>query len=177
MVLEAGVAGFIVPIVLAAAGAYVSAYGQYKEAKSQQKVLNENARIEQRNAYERERQARRSGMLAVRRQQLDVVAGGLLLEGSPLDQLVANTNQVEYQAISERTAGINAANYLRWQGKVGVKNARRNLWVQPLTAGLASAAGGAAGGALPTRSTSTSLINTKAPAAGRNRSYGSLLTQ
>jgi hypothetical protein len=149
-------APLIIGIVLAAGSAYVSARGQYKEAKSQQKALDANARIERRNAYARERQARRSGMLAVRRQQLAIAAGGLLLEGSPLDQLAANTNEVEYQAISERNAGLNAANYMRWQGKVGVKNARRNLWLAPVTAGLMSAAGGVAGGGYKAPSTSNS---------------------
>lgn len=155
----AGPAGLIIPIVLAAAAAGVQSYGQYKQAKADKKALDANARIERQNAYARERAARRSGMLQVRRQQLAAQAGGLLLEGSPLDQLVANTNEVEYQAISERNAGINASNYMRWQGRQGVKQARRNIWTSTITAGLMAGAGAAAQSGGPVKPTTQKFGN------------------
>lgn len=161
-----------VALVGLAVGAVVgglTAYGQYKEAKSQQEAVNANAKIELRNAYERERAARRSGMLEVSRQQARAQSGGLLLEGSPLEQLARNVNAVEYQAVSERNVGINASNYMRWQARTAVKQARSNIWKGALMGGLQGLASGyASGGGLATTTTGTSLLATKAPAAGRS---------
>lgn len=136
-----------IPIIaLAVVGAVaggVTAYGNYQQAKTEAKGLEAQAKIERQNAYARERAARKAGMLQIRRQQLAVASSGLLLEGSPLEQLARNTFEVEYQALQERNVGINKASYLRWQGHTGKQTARRAIVTSTLLGGLSGAAKGA----------------------------------
>lgn len=138
----------LIPVIAIAAvgalGAGVTAYGNYQQAKAESRGLEAQARVERQNAYARERAARRAGTLAVRRQQLAVASSGLLLEGSPLEQLARNTFEVEYQALQERNAGLNRAAYLRWQGHTAKQTARRAIVTSTLLGALSGAAQGVA---------------------------------
>lgn len=157
--------GMIAGATIGAMNSGMAAYAQMQQAKQDQKVLNRQAKIERQKALEVRNQA---ADLAIeqgelRRQRIGsglaiAAANGVALNASTID--AASLWEQDQEALGayerdkiQRDAELQAwgflsnSDMLRWQGRVGIRVARRAAWASAIMGGQ-SAQGAAQGSSL-----------------------------
>jgi hypothetical protein len=87
-------------LILSVAGTAVSVVNSNQEAENASTLANIEAEELRQQASEEEARVRRMNRVELARQRATLAKSGVALEGTPLDQLVRNANELEQDAVN-----------------------------------------------------------------------------
>jgi hypothetical protein len=114
----AGIAATVISAAVSAYGAYSQGQQQEQAAKTQQTAYNIQAQNARNAAQTQEDIARERDRHFLAEQRAAVGGGGLSTEGSPLEVMVASSQQAELDALRARYTGELEGSGLGYQGKI-----------------------------------------------------------
>jgi hypothetical protein len=123
--------------VLAIVGGVVQGVGQKQQAEAQAEAVEKEGRQQLRDAYAEERAIRRRRALVQGEARSAIGRSGVQIEGSPLDFLAQNAAEIEVEALSVRTYGINAQRQARAVAS-GLRNEGRTALYAGILGGVSS---------------------------------------
>lgn len=128
------------------AGGLLSTFGADSAAKAQEKALLEEARLTLIESKLNAIRARRRNRIVIGEQRQQIAKSGIRLEGSQMDLLLQNTQELEVEVLSNERLGRDRADNLRQAArsvrkgrKVGLVAGFLGAGTQAATTGLTAA--------------------------------------
>ena len=128
------------PMILMAVGTAASVAGQSQAASAQAAAAETNANALREQASTEEARIRRMNRVELARQRATLAKSGVAVEGTPLDQLVRNANELEQNAVNARRGLLRSAD-LEDRGGRNALGTGRTQALASLFAGASNAYG------------------------------------